>query len=173
MRALYEASAQDDEAKAEYVQQLGLKNQFAEAMEQAANHPLQFAADVKQEIDEFGEPLQDMLNRIPGMTLDAANFLLEARTPGPDAEPEPEIIEEVTVPLTQIVPPSPPITETVPAPAAQFTDPNLLAAQQMPAPTAPPAGGGVDSAMRERYAALYPDDMVSDLIGQGVGSLPA
>ena len=73
-------------------------------------------------------------------------------------------------------PPALPITETVLGPAAQFTDPNLLAAQQMPAPApapAPPAGGGVDSAMRERYAALYPDDMVSDLIGQGVGSLPA
>jgi len=73
---------------------------------------------------------------------------------------------------------SPPLTETVPAPAAQFTDPNLLAAtQQMPATATATAtataSGGVDSAMRERYAALYPYDMVSTLIDQGVGSLPA
>lgn len=68
---------------------------------------------------------------------------------------------------------SPPLTETVPRPAAQFTDPNLLAAAPQMAAPAPPAGGGVDSAMRERYAALYPNDMVSTLIDQGVGSLPA
>jgi hypothetical protein len=78
------------------------------------------------------------------------------------------------LPITETVLP---ITETVPGPAAQFTDPNLLAAaQQMAAPApapAPPAGGGVDSAMRKRYASLYPNDMVSELIGQGVGSLPA
>lgn len=167
MRALYEASAQDDEAKAEYVQQLGLKNEFAEAMEQAINHPVQFAADVKQEIDEFGEPYQ-----LQNMTLEARNFLLNAITPDPDAEPEPEpeIIEDVPVPVAQI---APPLTETVPRPAAQFTDPNLLAAAPQMAAPAPPAGGGVDSAMRERYAALYPNDMVSTLIDQGVGSLPA
>ena len=167
MRALYEASAQDDEAKASYLEQLGLKNEFAEAMEQAVNHPLQFAADAKREVDEFGEPYQ-----LQNLTLEAKNFLLQAITP----EEDPESEEEDGVPLTRIAPPPLPITETVPGPAAQFTDPNLLAAaQQMaaPAPPAPPAGGGVDSAMRKRYASLYPNDMVSELIGQGVGSLPA
>ena len=166
MRALYEASAQDDEAKASYLEQLGLKNEFAEAMEQAVNHPLQFAADAKREVDEFGEPYQ-----LQNLTLEAKNFLLQAITP----EEDPESEEEDGVPLTRIAPPPLPITETVPGPAAQFTDPNLLAAaQQMAAPApAPPAGGGVDSAMRKRYASLYPNDMVSELIGQGVGSLPA
>jgi hypothetical protein len=182
MRALYEASAQDDEAKASYLEQLGLKNEFAEAMEQAVNHPLQFAADAKREVDEFGEPYQ-----LQNLTLEAKNFLLQAITP----EEDPEMEEEDGVPLTRIAPPPLPITETVPGPAADFTDPNLLAAaqqmpvgdpnllaaaQQMAAPApapAAPAGGGVDSAMRKRYASLYPNDMVSELIGQGVGSLPA
>ena len=81
-----------------------------------------------------------------------------------------EIVDE-TVAVTEA--PPPPLTETVPRPAAQFTDPNLLAAAPQMAAPAPPAGGGVDSAMRERYAALYPNDMVSTLIDQGVGSLPA
>jgi hypothetical protein len=112
---------------------------------------------------------------------------LQAITP----EEDPEMEEEDGVPLTRIAPPPLPITETVPGPAADFTDPNLLAAaqqmpvgdpnllaaaQQMAAPApapAAPAGGGVDSAMRKRYASLYPNDMVSELIGQGVGSLPA
>ena len=135
--------------------------------------------------DYSAEEAQELLQTYDGM-LDMWDEMSEEDLNNPpqevldiEAEIDEPVVEEVVADQAAIavppiaVPPAPPITETVPGPAAQFTDPNLLAAAPQMAAPAPPAGGGVDSAMRERYAALYPNDMVSELIGQGVGSLPA
>jgi len=86
----------------------------------------------------------------PGTLGDTPVDTTKAKT----ALPLPELTQPPAQPVTQLQGPTPP-----PTPA--------------PAPVAPPTAPNTGPVDRSRFAAMFPNDIASGLINQGIGSIPA
>ena len=115
--------------------------------------------------EEQGRGLQRAAVAIARNILGSPSYLASIGVRGVASEPQYETTPEVVEPVAPIAPPAPP--------AAAMTTPM----PQQPVGQAMPPPAPTDPNLRQRYAAMYPNDPISGLIEQqamqtGIGTLP-